>query len=371
MAGYRLPTPPTLTTPAAANVSVRYGAGMRTVPKANEFTMRAPAFNPLWYNPSVHYRPWNDNNKPMPAAGTSYPALADNFPNADIGGTSNVYIVAQITQRDMRYRTPGQRDWISQARGTVGSDGTFAAYAPAASRWTYNLNTPNPARWEETLVPAGIAIYPTMPNEGAQGADLFTNPQTTTCSSGPPCIQFQPTFTNVCTQYADVYVGDQCIQYQAQQQGTVQQCSLYENQQIGTQQVCTAFTQVQTGTECTQYDVVLVPDATSETGFRQELVCAVYTPIFAQVCSTYEDQPIFGPVCVAYIDVPNFVNVCVQSEPVYQNQCVQFTSQQTGQTCTAYDPAWTCPPADIVVTTDALTPARYHRFEGGNPSNPG
>ena len=65
-------------------------------------------------------------------------------------------------------------------------------------------------------------MYPTMPAEGPQGADLFTNPQTTTCSSGPPCIQFTPTFTNVCTQFDNVYVGEQCVQYEQQQQGTVQ-----------------------------------------------------------------------------------------------------------------------------------------------------
>lgn len=369
MQGYRLPTPPTLTIPTG-NVSVKYGAGMRTVGASSEFTLRAPAFNPLWYNPAIQYQPWNDDNKPMPAPGTSYPALADNFPNADIGGTSNVYNVAQLTQRDMRYRTPGQRDWISQARGTVGSDGTFAAYAPAVSRWRYEPNTPNTPRWERDLVPAGIALYATMPAEGAQGADLFTNPQTTTCSSGPPCIQFTPTFTDVCTQFQQVQTGTQCVQYQQVQQGTQSVCSQYQQQQIGTQSVCIAFTQVQTGQTCTQFDVVLVPDATEETGYRQELVCSAYTPTFTQVCSQYQDQPIFGPVCVAYVDVPFFVDVCVQTQPVFQNQCVTYTPQQTGQTCTAYDPNWTCPPQDVVVTADALTPARYHRYEGGNPSSP-
>ena len=63
-------------------------------------------------------------------------------------------------------------------------------------------------------------------------------------------------------------------------------------------------------------------------------------------------------------------NVCVMTGPVYQNQCVQFTPTQTGQVCSLYDPNWTCPPQDIVVTSDALTPARYHRFEGTDPSDP-
>ena len=92
MQGYRLPTPPTLT-PPTGNVAVKYGAATRNVPAGSEFTLRAPAFNPLWYNPSIQYQPWNDDNKPMPAAGTSYPALAFNFPNADIGGTANVHDV--------------------------------------------------------------------------------------------------------------------------------------------------------------------------------------------------------------------------------------------------------------------------------------
>ena len=129
MSRYRLPTPPGLTIPGGMP-PVRYNAGNRAIP-ASDFTLRAPAFNPLWYNPTVTYEKWNDDNKPDPAPGTSYPPLANNFPNADIGGTTDVANVALITQRDMRYRTPGQRDWISQARGTVGDDGTYASYAPA------------------------------------------------------------------------------------------------------------------------------------------------------------------------------------------------------------------------------------------------
>ena len=368
MARYRLPTPPGLTIPGG-NPSVRYNAGMRAIPAA-DFTLRAPAFNPLWYNPTVTYEKWNDDNKPDPAPGTSYPALANNFPNADIGGNTDVANVAQITQRDMRYRTPGQRDWISQARGTVGDGGTYAAYAPPVSQWTWN-GTANPNRWEHPLAPTGVAIYPPIDNEGPQGADLFTNPGTLTCSSGPPCITYQPVFTDVCTQTAQVQIGTQCIQYQQVQQGTQQVCTTYVQVQIGTTQVCTAYTSVPTGTQtCTQYGYVLVPDATEESGFRQDLVCTQYTPDYTQVCSQYTPQPIYQQQCSAYATVPFFVDVCIATGPVFQTQCTQYTPTQTGQTCTAYDPNWTCPPQDVVVASDDLTPARYLRFQGANPNNP-
>jgi len=368
MARYRLPIPPTLTEPTG-NVAVQYNAGTRTVDAASEFTLRAPAFNPLWYNPSVTYTPWNDNGKPMPPFGTSYPLFANNFPNADIGGSGNVMDVTQLTQRDMRYRTPGQRDWISQARGTVGEGATYASYAPPVSRWTWD-NSVTPARWQHDLAPTGVALYPPIPAEGPQGADLFTNPGTLTCTSSPPCVQYDPVFTNQCTQYAQVQTGTECTQYELQQQGTQPVCVAYVPVQTGTQQVCTGYTAVQNGQTCVQQAVVLIPDATQETGFRQELVCSQYEPTYAQVCNGYVAQPIFTQQCSLYEDQPYFVNVCIATGPVFQSQCVASAMVQTGQTCVAVQDPWTCPPQDVVVANDALTPARYLRYQGsGNPSS--
>jgi hypothetical protein len=34
---------------------------MRCVHGSNEWRLRSPTVNPLWYNPAVHYQPWNDN----------------------------------------------------------------------------------------------------------------------------------------------------------------------------------------------------------------------------------------------------------------------------------------------------------------------
>ena len=238
------------------------------------------------------------------------------------------------------------------------------------SRWTFN-STANPQRWEHPLAPTGIAIYPPIDDEGPQGADLFTNPGTATCTSGPPCIQYQDVITNVCTATAQVQTGTQCIQYQQVQQGTQPVCISYIQVQTGTQQVCTGYSMVPTGTQtCTTYGYILIPDATEETGFRQQLVCTAYTPDYVQVCDGYVTVPTFGPQCDVYQDQPYFVNQCVATGPVFQTQCTQYTPTVTGQTCVAYDPNWTCPPQDMVVSNDDLTPARYYRYEGTNPNNP-
>lgn len=369
MQGYRLPVPAGLTAPTG-NVTVKYNAGTRTVAGTNEFALRAPAINPLWYNPTVHYAPWNDNNKPVPVA-TSYPAVAFNFPNADIGGSADVADMNQLTQRDMRYRTPGQRDWVSQARGTVGEGATFQTGIPAVSKWTWNTGvTPN--RWDHPLSsPAGLAIYPPIPQEGPQGADLFTNPGTPTCTASPPCVTYTPTFSNQCVATQPVY-QNQCTLYQQVQNGTDNVCSQYQQVLTGYQNgACTQYQQVQTGTVCGRWDVVPVPDATSETGFRDTLVCGRTDPVYAQQCVAYAQVPVYQNQCIAYTQVPHYDNVCAQYQQVQTGtQCTQYAQVQTGQTCTAYQNPWTCPPQNVVITADTLTPARYYRYEGPQPGTP-
>ena len=74
MNDYRLPPPPFFSVnnrwPAPGNVTVKYGAGTRTVAAHNEFTLRSSIHNPLAYDPSITYTPWNDNDKPLAAQGT-------------------------------------------------------------------------------------------------------------------------------------------------------------------------------------------------------------------------------------------------------------------------------------------------------------
>ena len=44
--------------------------GNRCVHLDDDWALRSPALNPLWYNPAVTYSPWNDNNK---GGGSNFP----------------------------------------------------------------------------------------------------------------------------------------------------------------------------------------------------------------------------------------------------------------------------------------------------------
>ncbi len=187
MNDYRLPPPPFFSInnrwPAPGNVTVMYGAGTRTVAAHNEFTLRSSIHNPLAYDPSITYTPWNDNDKPLAAQGTR-PNRSENFPPADIGGTGAVATAGRFTERDMRFRgfannNPNAlRNWITASRGTVGNStgptGNYWAASPAADRWTWNdLNK----RYEQPLAnPVGVAIYNPLPGDGSAGGGSLHEP---------------------------------------------------------------------------------------------------------------------------------------------------------------------------------------------------
>ena len=116
--------------------------------------------------------PWNDNDKPLAAQGTR-PRRDENFPPADIGGTGAVATAGRFTERDMRHvgfangNSNAIRKWITQSRGTVGSNGTYWAASPAADRWTWNAVN---KRWEQPVAdPKGTAIYPPLPGDTVAG----------------------------------------------------------------------------------------------------------------------------------------------------------------------------------------------------------
>ncbi len=141
MNDYRLPPPPFMLEnnrwpAAAATVKVIYGQGMRTVAAHDEFTLRSSVHNPLAYDPAVTYVPWNDNDKPLGVQGTR-PRRDENFPQADIGGVGAIATAGRYTERDMRHvgfangNSNAIRKWITESRGTVGSNGTYLAASPA------------------------------------------------------------------------------------------------------------------------------------------------------------------------------------------------------------------------------------------------
>ncbi|MFN7370065.1 MAG: hypothetical protein ACK5SG_07515, partial [Burkholderiales bacterium] len=100
------------------------------VSRNDDWILRSPALNPLWYNPAVWYKPWNNNNKTDTEA----------FPNANIGGTANGFVSSrptntQLTQRDMR-RVPTGTDTYTSVTTLAGTGaiGTWNNYPdPAGS----------------------------------------------------------------------------------------------------------------------------------------------------------------------------------------------------------------------------------------------
>jgi type IV pilus assembly protein PilY1 len=401
---YRLPPPEFFSVnnrwPQGATVTVKYGAGTRSVASHSEFTLRSSIHNPLAYDPSITYTPWNDNDKPLAAQGTR-PNRSQNFPPADIGGTGGVADPNRLTERDMRFRgfangnPNAARNWITTARGSVGGPSlTYATGSLVSNRWTFSAQN---LRWEQPIAnPAGTAIYNPLPGDGPQAADIFTNPPLV-CNAQPPCIQWDPIF------------GNQCVQTQQVQTGTTQQCGQWQTVPVFGQ-VCTQYQQVQTGWQngqcltwqqvqtgwtqgqCLNWNtvpvfqqqcqIVTVVDPTSETGYRQVQQCNNVQVGTQQVCTQYEQLPVFGQQCTSYQQVPVFGQQCVawgqaqtgttqqclqwNTVPVFTDQCVQTAQVQIGQTCTAYDPNWVCPQQNI--TSDNLTPARYYRYEGSTPA---
>jgi len=403
MNDYRLPPPTFFNSnnrwPAPGNVTVKYGATTRSVAAHNEFTLRSSVHNPLAYDPSITYTPWNDNDKPQAAQGTR-PTRAQNYPPADIGGTGTTANTARMTERDMRFRgfananPNAARNWISTSRGSVGGNGTYATGAIANDKWAWNGTN---LRWEQPIAnPAGTAIYPPLPGDGPQAADLFTNPPQV-CTATPPCLQWNYTNTNqcvqtqpvqtgtttVCDQYQTVPVfGNVCVQWQQVQTGVQNgTCNTWQQQQTGTTNgACLTWATVPVYVP--QCQLVTVVDATSETGYRQVQQCIQVWDHDIQQCTSYQQIPVFTNVCTSYNQVPVFTNQCVQyqnqqtgttqqciashQEPAYTNQCVQWQQVQTQTTCAVYDPAFVCPPQNI--TSDNLTPARYYRYEGPLPA---
>ena len=403
MNDYRLPPPTFFNSnnrwPAAGNVTVKYGATTRSVAAHNEFTLRSNIHNPLAYDPAITYTPWNDNDKPQAAQGTR-PTRAQNYPPADIGGTGAVANAARMTERDMRFRgfananPNAARNWITTSRGSVGGNGTYATGAIANDKWAWNAAN---LRWEQPIAnPAGTAIYPPLPGDGPQAADIFTNPPQV-CTATPPCLQWNYTNTNqcvqsqpvqtgtttVCDQYQTVPVfGNVCVQWQQVQTGWQNgTCNTWQQQQTGTTNgACLTWATVPVYVQ--QCQIVTVVDATSETGYRQVQQCVQVWDHDVQQCTSYQQIPVFTNVCTSYNQVPVYTNQCVQyqnqqtgttqqciashQEPVYTNQCVQWQQVQTQTTCAVPDPNFVCPPQNI--TSDNLTPARYYRYEGPVPA---
>ena len=131
MREYSLPLPPGIALPGLTcrskgvgqpidGVVVSTRIGNRCVHLDDDWALRSPALNPLWYNPAVTYSPWNDNNKA---------AAGSNFPQANWGGSTAVADPTQLTPWDMRkwpasvtpFYTPSATQ-VTTNTGTIGTN---------------------------------------------------------------------------------------------------------------------------------------------------------------------------------------------------------------------------------------------------------
>lgn len=403
MGEYRLPAPAFFSVngrwPTGTNVTVRYGAGTRSVLAQDEFTLRSSIHNPLAYDPAITYTPWNDNDKTQAAQGTR-PTRAQNFPPADIGGIGTTANANRLTERDMRFRgfTNGTanspRSWVTTSRGTVGGNGTYASGSPAADRWPWAGGA---KRWEQPLTPNGTAIYMPFPNDGPQAADLFTNPPAV-CNAQPPCLvwntkdeqvcesfaQVPDGYTNVCSLYQDVPVYQNvCVDWTKVPNGFKNgACLKTQQQQTGWKNGSCIKTEKKDIFE-KQCTIETVVDPTSETGYRQVQVCVDVKIGEQDVCVQWEQLPVYTDVCVQWEQIQQYKDECVKYEnqqtgttkqcvswtpvPKYKDVCQSYKTVTVNTTCKTYDPDWVCPPQNI--TSDNLTPARYYRYEGPVPAS--
>lgn len=86
----------------------------------HDWKLRAPALNPLWYNPAIRYQPWNRDGVPMPNASIGGANI-----QAHWGDRTSRANPSQITERDPR-QAPSGSGYASvtngAGRGLVGTD---------------------------------------------------------------------------------------------------------------------------------------------------------------------------------------------------------------------------------------------------------
>ncbi len=362
MREYSLPLPPGIALPGPTcrskgvgqpidGVVVSTRIGNRCVHLDDDWALRSPALNPLWYNPAVTYSPWNDNNK----------AAGSNFPQANWGGSTAVADPTQLTPWDMR-------KWPASVT---------PFYTPSATQVTTNTGTigTNP----QVVNPgAGQYIrYPGMPAEGPPNEDLFTGSVGFTCNL---CLTYNqvPTFGPLppCLAYAQNPVYGPlppCLAYfQVPQYGPAPPCLAYAQVPVlGPLPACLAYAQVPVVT-CS-----LVPDAGEESGFRQ--VCSV-TSYVDGACINQPPAPITGYVDGACINQPlgpllGYIDGACSNQPppaiigFTQGACTnQPPAPITGYvdgTCATFNPAdATCPVANRTYLPGGWAPARHFRFTG-------
>jgi type IV pilus assembly protein PilY1 len=130
MGGHRLPTPAGITLSAtAATVSIsglgadsagNWATRSWVINREHDWMLRAPALNPLWYNPAIRYQPWNKDGTLAANASIGGAVLTTNY--GALGARANA---SQLTERDPR-QVPGSSGYTSvttaAGRGLLGTN---------------------------------------------------------------------------------------------------------------------------------------------------------------------------------------------------------------------------------------------------------
>lgn len=217
MGAHRLPAPSWLTAAAAGSTTTITGmgpdAGNNWAPRSwtidvnHDFRLRAPALNPLWYNPAIRYTPWNKDGVTLPNASIGGSALNTNY-----GGIDSRADAGLLTERDPR-QVPTSTGYSSvtavAGRGLLGTvrNGNAAAAvdSPDAGR-RVTSSSPNvdfryykmpfdfgPVRGGDARSPHVDQTWTTH-NDVTSPLDLFSRPvvSTTGATTCVPTTVFNP-----------------------------------------------------------------------------------------------------------------------------------------------------------------------------------
>lgn len=233
MAGHSLPIPAAITISATAGTTVAIQgdgadstgtwAPLRswTINRDSDWLLRAPALNPLWYNPANRYVPWNKDGTLMPNA-----SIGGNVVTTNFGAFTSRADATQLTERDPR-QVPSGTGFVSitsaAGRGLLGTDSTSqtTATSPLSITQGRRVTMGTTADFRYNKMPfdfgpilSGATTAPrnghanqtwTTHNDTTSPLDLFSRPlQVTTTTSASGCFSSAASCTSGAAASAEI-----------------------------------------------------------------------------------------------------------------------------------------------------------------------
>lgn len=179
MNGTRLPVPTGLDPAEAAGGNVTT-AGNVVVERVNEWIFRSSALNPLYYNPAITYRAWNDNGR-AGASGAFLPASTafTDHPNGFREGA---------TPQDMRYVGPNYLSGASNFARLSTITGANPPSPPTGASGPTVDGGFSGARWDHD----GNAATPDRNQDLFSTPLVFVTSATPVCTSGVTSVSTSP-----------------------------------------------------------------------------------------------------------------------------------------------------------------------------------